>query len=286
VTYSIVGRDPETGELGVAVQSQSFNTAAVVAWAWPRVGAVATQSFSDRRYGWRGLELMADGVPVEEALSRLRADDDLADLRQVGMLAADGSVARWTGAHCVPSAGSAAGEGWAAQANVVESPRVWEAMGETFEATGGPLARRLLAALDAAQAEGGDWRGQGGAGIVVVPAEGERWERVVDLRVEESEKPLVELRRLLDRALGYREANRAESGRAEIARARGLPGLDIRHNTLYDAVGEGRLDDARRVLDGLLEDDPRWLDYFRSVARLPQMRDLAAFVAGLDESAG
>ena len=130
------------------------------------------------------------------------------DFRQVGMMTADGRTSQWTGANCVPSAGGMAGEGWIAQANMVASPRVWEAMGEAFEATAGPLAVRLLAALDAAEAEGGDWRGRGGAGIVVVPAEGERWERVVDLRVEEGDTSLVELRRLLERALGYREANR------------------------------------------------------------------------------
>jgi len=285
VTYSIVGRDAETGELGVAVQSQAFNTGAAVPWAWAGVGAVATQSFTDRRYGWRGLELMAEGVPAAEALDRLRAGDELADFRQVGLMAAGGAAAQWTGASCVPAAGGAAGDGWIAQANLVESPRVWEAMGEAFASAAGPLARRLLAALDAAQAEGGDWRGQGGAGIVVVPAAGERWERIVDLRVEESDEPLVELRRLLDRALGYREANRAEADRAGIARAGGLPELYVRQSALYDAVDEDRLDDARRILGDLLAEDARWLDFFRTVSRLPELDALARLVAELDEGA-
>jgi uncharacterized Ntn-hydrolase superfamily protein len=285
VTYSIVGRDGETGELGVAVQSQAFNTGAAVPWAWAGIGAVATQSFTDRRYGWRGLELMAEGVPAAEVLRRLKADDELAEFRQVGMMSADGGCAQWTGANCVPAAGGASGEGWTAQANLVESPRVWEAMGEAFAAAGGPLATRLLAALDAAQAAGGDWRGQGGAGIVVVPAEGERWERVIDLRVEESDEPLVELRRLLDRAVGYREANRAETGRAEIAQARGLPDIYVRQSALYDAVDEGRPADARRVLDDLLAEDARWLDFFRTVSRLPEQDALAQVVAELDEGA-
>jgi uncharacterized Ntn-hydrolase superfamily protein len=285
VTYSIVGRDTETGELGVAVQSQAFNTGAAVPWAWAGIGAVATQSFTDRRYGWRGLELMAEGVPAAKVLRRLKADDELAEFRQVGMMSADGGCAQWTGANCVPAAGGAAGEGWTAQANLVESPRVWEAMGEAFAAAGGPLATRLLAALDAAQAAGGDWRGQGGAGIVVVPAEGERWERVIDLRVEESDEPLVELRRLLDRAVGYREANRAETGRAEIAQARGLPDIYVRQSALYDAVDEGRPADARRVLDDLLAEDARWLDFFRTVSRLPEQDALARLVAELDEGA-
>jgi uncharacterized Ntn-hydrolase superfamily protein len=285
VTYSIVGRDADTGELGVAVQSQAFNTGAAVPWAWAGVGAVATQSFTDRRYGWRGLELMAEGVPASEALDRLRADDELADFRQVGLMAAGGGSAQWTGASCVPAAGGATGDGWIAQANLVESPRVWEAMGEAFDSASGPLATRLLAALDAAQAEGGDWRGQGGAGIVVVPAEGERWERIIDLRVEESDEPLVELCRLLDRAIGYREANRADSGRAEIARRRGLPELYVRQSALYDALDEGRLADGRRILRELEAEDPRWRDFFRTVSRLPEQDALARLVAETDEGA-
>jgi hypothetical protein len=120
---------------------------------------------------------------------------------------------------------------------------------------------------------------------VVVPAAGERWERVIDLRVEESDEPLVELRRLLGRALGYREANRAETDRAGIARARGLPELYVRQSALYDAVDEGRLDDARRILGDLLAEDARWLDFFRTVSRLPELDALARLVAELDKGA-
>jgi len=275
VTYSIVGRDATTGELGVAVQSQSFNTGAAVPWAWPGVGAVATQSFTDRRYGWRGLELMAAGTSAEDALAELQAKDELAEFRQVGMMSADGRVSQWTGAHCVPSAGGASGDGWVAQANLVESPRVWKAMGEAFASADGPLALRLLAALDAAEAEGGDWRGRGGAGIVVVPAEGQPWERVVDLRVEEGDTSLVELRRLLDRALGYREANGATGVSAEIARRRGLPALYVRQCALYDAVAGNRPDEAAGILDELEAQDPRWRDFARTVAKLPEMEALA-----------
>jgi len=196
VTYSIIGRDAETGELGIGVQSQAFNSGAGVPWAWPGIGAVATQSFTDRRYGWRGLELLAAGQAPEDALAELRATDELVEFRQVGLMAADGRTAQWTGGDCVPDAGGAAGDGWAAQANMVASPRVWEAMGEAFASTEGPLALRLVAALEAAESEGGDWRGRGGAGIVVVPGEGEPWERVIDLRVEEGDGSLVELRLL------------------------------------------------------------------------------------------
>jgi uncharacterized Ntn-hydrolase superfamily protein len=283
VTYSIVGRDAETGELGVAVQSQAFNTGAAVPWCWPGVGAVATQSFTDRRYGWRGLELLAEGVSAEDALASLREDDELADFRQVGMMSAAGLASQWTGAHCVPSAGNASGDGWIAQANMVESPRVWEAMGEAFGATSGPLALRLLAALDAAEAAGGDWRGRGGAGIVVVPADGERWERVVDLRVEDGDTSLTELRRLLERALGYREANRTTAGdSAEIARRRGLPELYVQQCAFYDAVEQDRPDEAARMLAELEAEDPRWRDVARTVAKLPEMAALARFLADQD----
>ena len=221
MTYSIVARDRATGELGVAVQSQAFNTGAAVPWARPGVGAVATQSFTDRRYGWRGLELLASGVDAEEALATLRATDDLVEFRQVGILGVAGVGAQWTGGNCVAAAGGVGGDGWIAQANMVASSRVWESMGETFERAEGSLAERLLAALEAAEAAGGDWRGRGGAGIVVVPAEGEPWERIVDLRVEDGDDSLVSLRRLLERALAYRAANQATEGRAQIGRERG-----------------------------------------------------------------
>ena len=283
MTYSIVGRDPETGELGIAVQSQAFNTGAAVPWAWPGVGAVATQSFTDRRYGWRGLELMAEGSTAADALASLRGDDELADFRQVGMMSSDGRATQWTGAHCVPSAGGASRENWIAQANMVESPRVWEAMGEAFEAISGPLGVRLLAALEAAQAEGGDWRGCGGAGIVVVPAEGDPWERVVDLRVEDGDTSLAELRRLLERALAYREANRSTAGdSAEIARRRGLPELYVQQCELYDAVERDRPDEVARALAALEARDPRWRDVAHTVARLPEMEALARFLADME----
>jgi uncharacterized Ntn-hydrolase superfamily protein len=278
VTYSIVGRDPETGELGVAVQSQAFNTGAAVPWAWAGVGAVATQSFTDRRYGWRGLELLADGSDPDGALAALREDDLEVEFRQVGMMSADGRTAQWTGANCVPDAGGAAGDQWIAQANMVASPRVWEAMGEAFSASGGSLVERLMAALEAAEAEGGDWRGRGGAALVVVPAEGERWERVIDLRVEEGEDSLVELRRLLERALAYRETNRATANRAQIAADRGLPERHVRLLAVRDALEEGRVDDAASILSELERENPRWLDYFRTVSKLPELEGLARFL--------
>jgi uncharacterized Ntn-hydrolase superfamily protein len=270
VTYSIAARDAATGEVGVAVQSQAFNAGAAVPWVRPGVGAIATQSFTDRRYGWRGLELLASGVSPADALGELRADDQLAEFRQVGMLRIDGACAQWTGAACVPDAGSARGEHWISQANMVASPRVWESMGEAFDATRGPLALRLLAALDAAEAAGGDWRGRGGAGIVVAPASGEPWERVVDLRVEEGDGSLAELRRLVERALAYRDAGRAESDRAGLARSRGLPDINVRLFAILDAADAGRTSEARRLLMQLEEREPRWREAVRALSRLPE----------------
>ena len=154
---------------------------------------------------------------------------------------------------------------------MVASPRVWEAMGEAFDAAAGSLALRLMDALDAAEAEGGDWRGRGGAAIVVVAAQGEPWERVVDLRVEEGDASLVELRRLLERALAYRAANRAETGRATIAGAAGLPETHVRLLAVWDAAERGDLEDARAQLAELERVDPRWRDALRSMSLVPEL---------------
>ncbi len=271
MTYSIVARDPSTGELGVAVQSQSFNAGAAVSWARPGVGAIATQSFTDRRYGWAGLEGLEQGAEPAEVLDRLRADDELPELRQVGMIDAQGRVAQHTGERCVPCAGDVAGENWAAQGNMLASVSAWHEMGAAFEQAQGTLARRLLAALEAAEATGGDWRGRGGAGIVVVPASGSPWERVIDLRVEEGDDSLVELRRLVERAEAYRAANRAENDRAAVGRAGGLPAAHIRWLAFLDAASAGQVDEARRLLGELERDQPRWRDLARAVAHDPKL---------------
>jgi len=269
VTYSIVARDAESGELGVAVQSQAFNAGAAVAWARPGAGAVATQSFTDRRYGYRGLELLAAGEAPQAALDALRETDELDDLRQVALLDARGASAQWTGAHCVRCAGHVAGAGWAAQGNMLAA-EAWHAMGAAFEASRGTLAQRLMAALEAAEEAGGDWRGRGGAGIVVVPLEGEPWERVIDLRVEEGGDSLVELRRLLERAEGYRAANRAEPGTgATVGTEHGLPARHVKLLALMDAAASGDVDRGRTILAELEADDPRWRDSVRAFALLP-----------------
>jgi len=210
VTYSIVARDPDTGELGVAVQSHWFSVGSLVTWARPGIGAVATQANIEVAYGPRALELLADGVPAPDALSRLVAEDPLAHSRQVAIVDAGGRVAAHTGSGCIPFAGHVTGEGVSCQANIMASERVWPAMLEAFREASGSLAGRLLSALDAAEHEGGDIRGRQSAAVLVVPAQGERWHTVVSLRVEDHPDPLPELRRLARLREAYALANEAD----------------------------------------------------------------------------
>jgi uncharacterized Ntn-hydrolase superfamily protein len=197
VTYSIVAHDPETGQLGVAVQSHWFSVGPIVPWAEPGVGAVATQANVEVAYGPRALKLLREGLDPAEALSRLLAADPGSAGRQVAIVDAVGQVAVSTGEACIPFAGHVTGEGVSCQANIMASERVWPAMLDAFNRAEGALAPRLLAALDAAEAEGGDQRGRQSAAILVVPPRGEWWETVISLRVEDNPAPLPELRRLV-----------------------------------------------------------------------------------------
>lgn len=199
MTYSLVARDPDAGSLGVAVQSHFFSVGSLVTWAEAGVGAVATQSFADPGYGPLALDLLRDGVPAADALAQLVAADAVRESRQVGVVDSTGAAAAHTGSGCVAEAGHRAIAGVSAQANMMERPTVVDAMIDAYQATSGPLADRLLAALDAAEAEGGDIRGRQSAAILVVgPDRSERpWEGVqVDLRVDDHPEPLAELRRL------------------------------------------------------------------------------------------
>lgn len=196
-TYSIVAREPETGAMGVAVQSHWFSVGPLVPWAEAGVGAVATQANVEVSYGPRLLHLLRSGKPAGDALAELVAEDPAASVRQVAVVDAMGGVAAHTGADCMPFAGDTRGDGFACQANLMASERVWPAMAEAFHAESGSLPYRLLAALDAGEAAGGDVRGKQSAAILVVPVRGRPWERIVDLRVEDSPEPLRELRRLM-----------------------------------------------------------------------------------------
>jgi uncharacterized Ntn-hydrolase superfamily protein len=209
-TYSIVAGDSASGELGVAVQSHWFSVGSIVSWARPGVGAVATQSIAEPAYGPRLLERLGAGVAPTEALRELLAADDGARFRQVGVIDTGLRTAVHTGEGCIDHAGHVEGEGFSAQANMMTSPGVWPAMAEAFAAADGPLARRLLAALDAAEAAGGDARGRQSAALLVVPGDGEPWATVADLRVEDDPDPLAELSRLLDLRDAYELATEGD----------------------------------------------------------------------------
>jgi uncharacterized Ntn-hydrolase superfamily protein len=265
MTYSIVALDRESGELGVGIQSRAFRSGAVVPWALPGVGAVASQAFSEKSYGPLGLELMRAGKTPEQALAGLVAADPLASNRQVSMVAADGTAAVHTGDACIPAVGHRIGEGVTAQANCVAGPQVWESMVDAFVEAEGSLQRRLLGALDAAEAAGGDWRGRQAAGILVVPAEGQPWDTVCDVRVDDHEDPLGELRRLLDLHEGYTALGEVDDS-AEVARRTRLPELDLHFAELFDAARAGDLERGRSLVAELLRQDERWRAYLQALA--------------------
>ncbi len=210
MTYSIVARDPATGELGVAVQSHWFSVGPIVPWARPGVGAVATQANVAVAYGPRALDALARGEAPADALARLVAEDPQGASRQVAIVDADGAAAAHTGAACMRFAGDIQGDGVSCQANIMTSAAVWPAMLETFTDASGTLTERLLAALFAAEGAGGDLRGRQSAAILVVPAAGEPWETVTSLRVEDHPEPLVELERLVRLGEAYRLAGQGD----------------------------------------------------------------------------
>ncbi|HEU4710640.1 MAG TPA: DUF1028 domain-containing protein [Pyrinomonadaceae bacterium] len=209
-TFSIVARDPQTGELGVAVQSHWFSVGPIVPWAEAGVGAVATQSFVDPSYGKNGLDLMRGGKSAPDTLKELLAKDEARDVRQVAMIDAQGRVDAWTGKNDIQAAGHVVGPNFSVQANLMLNDKVWPAMAIAFETTKGDLAERMLAALDAAQAAGGDIRGRQSAALIVVTGKptGQAWkDRTFDLRVDDSPEPLRELRRLVKLQRAYNHMN-------------------------------------------------------------------------------
>jgi uncharacterized Ntn-hydrolase superfamily protein len=199
-TYSIAACDLESQQWGVATQSKFLSVGSVVPWAKPHVGAIATQAYANPRYGPDGLALLREGLSAEEVVERLTSADEGRDHRQLGVVDANGGSATFTGAECMEWAGGHTGPGYTAQGNILVSGETVDAIAQAFEATAGkPLAERLLDCLDAAQAAGGDRRGQQSAAILVVERDGGYGglsDSVVDLRVEDHERPLEELRRI------------------------------------------------------------------------------------------
>jgi uncharacterized Ntn-hydrolase superfamily protein len=293
-TYSIAALDPAAGQMGAAVQSHWFSVGSAVPWAEPGAGVVVTQSFANLSFGPRGLEMLRQGRAAGEVLERLLAEDPGRELRQAAVLDVRGGAVAHTGARCVPEAGHRVSQGAGAggqspepggrpagacsvQANMMASSSVWPAMAEAYERAHGPLAERMLAALRAAQAEGGDLRGQQSAALVVVRAlpSGRPWEdRLVELRVEDHSRPLDELARLLTVHRSYEHMNRGETALengsareavAEYERALALhPGnVEARFWSGFALGASGRLDEAARRLRRLFRRAPAW----RTLAR-------------------
>jgi uncharacterized Ntn-hydrolase superfamily protein len=199
-TYSIAACDLDAGQWGVAVQSKFLSVGSVVPWAEPHVGAIATQAYANPRYGPNGLALLREGRSAQEAVDELTAADDGRDHRQLGIVDAEGRAATYTGNECLEWAGGRTGAGYTAQGNILVSEATVDALAETFESSAGrPLAERLLDCLSAAQAAGGDRRGQQSASLLIVERDGgyaNLSDTVVDLRVEDHERPIEELKRL------------------------------------------------------------------------------------------
>lgn len=212
-TFSIVARDPETGEMGVAVQSHWFSVGSIVAWGEAGVGVVATQSFVNPSFGQRGLELLKIGKTAQEVVDQLIASDEGRDVRQLAIVDSKGNSAGYTGAKCISEAGHIVGDGYSVQANMMLNNTVWSAMSKAFKNSTGPLAERLVASLEAAQNEGGDIRGKQSACLLVVKgnASGNIWEdRLIDLRVEDNSEPIAEIKRLLKVYRAYEHMNKGD----------------------------------------------------------------------------
>lgn len=291
-TFSIVARDPATGDLGVAVQSHWFSVGSVVPWAEAGVGAVATQSFVEPSYGPKGLALMKQGVAPAEALARLLAADEQRDVRQVAFVDAKGRVAVHTGAKCIPGAGNHAGEGYTTEANLMLTGEVPDAMAKAFEAAKGPLAERMLAALDAAQGVGGDIRGKQSAAILVVrakPSDKPWTDRLIDLRVEDHDQPLKEIRRLLALHRAYEMMNSGDDATAlgkmdEAMKDYGAAAAMFPDNdefvfwTAVTLVSNKRTDEALPLFAKAFRMNPSWMVLLPRLPAVGQLPDTPGLV--------
>jgi uncharacterized Ntn-hydrolase superfamily protein len=280
LTYSIVALDGDTGELGVAVQSHYFHVGPVVPWALAGVGAVATQSHVNISFGPLGLEFLKDGYTAQQALTALLAGDDKPDMRQLAIVDASGNVAAHTGPKCIPAAGHKTGDGFSCQANLMEKDTVWGAMFDAYTSAQGPLAERMLAALDAAEAEGGDIRGRQSAAMLVVRGNpsGRSWEdRIIDLRVDDSRDPLLELRRLLRIKRAYASDDAAErlevAGDVKAAARLRMEAADMAPDLVelsfwagLDMAKLGDVDGGCRLIARALAEEPRWMEALNRLA--------------------
>jgi uncharacterized Ntn-hydrolase superfamily protein len=273
-TYSIVARDAETGQLGVAVQSHYFAAGTVVTWAEAEVGAIATQASGDPSYGKLGLDLMRAGKSAPDSLAGLLAADSNKELRQVAMVDSKGRVGAHTGSTTIPEAGHIVGDGFSVQANMMLKNSVWPAMAEAYRTSRGELVDRLLGALDAAEIEGGDIRGRQSAAILVVEGKGSGrpWaDTIFDLRVDDAPEPLDEIRRLVSVRRAYIHKRRAdvalanadvESMEREYEAAERLIGEnpEMRYWHAIALLGLGRSDDGIAMLAEIAARDRNWIE--------------------------
>ena len=284
-TYSIVAYDPATGQLGAAVQSHWFSVGSLVPWVEAGLGAVATQSFVDASYGPLGLEMMRAGKSPQEALAGLLKSDSHEDVRQVAFLDSKGRAAAHTGRNCIAEAGHVVGENFSCQANLMLRDTVWKAMAEAFQRTPGELVDRMMAALEAAQAEGGDIRGRQSAAIIVVSGRpsGVWWkDRLFDLRVEDHPDPLVELKRLIHLAKAYQHMNRGDEFMTENKVQEAMQAYTAAMNMVPDnaemifwpavtMATVGRVEESLPLFKKVFALDPNWAVL---VPRLPKAGQL------------
>jgi len=281
-TYSIVARDPVTGDMGVAVQSHWFSVGSIVTWGEAGVGVVATQSFIDPGYGARGLALMRTGVSAPDALERLVKADEQRAGRQVAMIDVHGRVSAYTGSSAIAAAGHHVGVNYSAQANMMANDTVWPAMSRAYETTSGELVDRLMAALEAAEAAGGDIRGRQSAALLIVKGKGSGrpWvgaDRVFDLRVDDHPDPVKQLRRLVRLQRAYAHANRGdelmtekkvdaalEEYKAASALAPEILELPFWHAVTLASIG--REAEAAPIFKAVFAKEPIWADL---LTRLP-----------------
>lgn len=297
-TYSIVARDPETGEMGVAVQSHWFSVGTVVSWAEAGVGAVATQALSNPAHGPDGLALMGQGKDATQALRLLLKGDKGREFRQLAMVDAQGGVAAHTGRRCIPLAGHIEATDFSVQANMMISEEVWPAMAKRFELWKGSLAERLMGALEAGEEAGGDIRGRQSAAMVVVrgKATGKPWlDRVVDLRVDDHREPLEELKRLLKVHRAYQHMNMGD----EAMEKDDMP-LALRHYSLAERMfprnlemrfwhavtlaNNGKLEDALPIFRKVFAQDQDWRELASRLAPVGMLKvdeDQLARIIGL-----
>ena len=294
-TFSIVARDPVTGEMAVGVQSHWFSVGTAVPWGEAGVGVVATQSFVNKSYGPKGLQLMKNGKTAPTALKELLALDEGREVRQVAMIDVNGNVDAYTGKNCIDFASQIVGINYSVQSNMMLNNTVCPAMAKAFEASAGkPLAERVLAALQAAQSVGGDIRGKQSAALLVVAGKsnGQPWnERLIDLRVDDNEKPLMELDRLLRLFRAYEhmdkgdlatEKNDMKKAMEEYSAAMKLfpQNLEMQYWTAITLANNKKVKEAAAMLQKVYKQDGNWRELTR---RLPKVNLLTVSETELKE---